>query len=442
LRRRHQLRIGIRLVGRTSKRGVRRQSPTPAALIDDLEAWLRKDAEEMVVSARRLPTTADRAVLLARLHPAAREIEITATAGGRISAGGSTAEVGPGYHTYLARLLRRLGAENGISWEAADPIAGTGDLTGHFESGNREDAERSLLAWLRAQLQAASERRASGGEPYELLAAEAEHFDVIGAVATALGPRDDAWLRAAVENPRVAIEAWPWFADATDARYLLNRAVCHMWTDVRWRPPTEAGENELIVEVLRLLRRAFPLDPGLPYPWREWKELLDFAGQPDQMRERVEAEAAAASPTSALIGYRRRQVRVEQAGWTITIPGSFATRRTEEEFWAGGGGRTITIAATPTGTGDAPMPPDVFLDSVTAHLGGELLRHDANGVAGRAKLALDPTSAVEAAVLEGYSAVRGSGAAVRIVIHSAEDWDWALGMWRSLRPVAPALRAA
>src|SRR5205085_11312416 len=130
---------------------------------------------------------------------------------------------------------------------------------------------------------------------------------------------------AAMANPRVAVEIWPWFADVTDARYLLNRALCLMWTDVRWRPTLEEGEPELVSEVLRLLRWAFPLDPKLPYPWREWRELLDMAGERDPMRERVNREAAAA-PDGPRIGYRRRPVRVVQSGWQLTIPGPFATR--------------------------------------------------------------------------------------------------------------------
>jgi hypothetical protein len=432
------LSIGISLVGQASKRGVRRQVPAAGPLIDDIEAWLRKDAGDMLVSGRRLPKSAERASFRARLHPAGGEVDFSAFEGGRLTATGTTAEVGPGYHTYLAQVFRRLGTDNGIAWAPTDEEAGTGDLTGHFESGKREDAERPLLAWLRVALQRACDQRAKGSDPYELLAPTGEHFDIVGAVATPLGPRDDAWLAEAVQNPRVAVEVWPWFADATDARYLLNRALSLMWTDVRWRPPTEEGEPEVVDEVLRLLRRAFPLEPALPYPWREWKELLDINGDPDPMRERVEEEAAAAPADEPLIGYRRRQVRIEQGGWTITIPGSFATRKTDEEFWASGGGRMITVAATPTGSDDDPMPAEVFLDRVAAHLGGEVLKHQTGNVSGRAKLALDPTSAVEAAVLEGYSAVRGTGAAIRVVIHSADDWDWALGMWRSLRPVAGA----
>jgi hypothetical protein len=80
------------------------------------------------------------------------------------------------------------------------------------------------------------------------------------------------------------------------------------------------------------------------------------------------------------------------------------------------------------------MEAETFLYRVAAHLGKEVLHHRDGEVVGRAKLAIDPTSVVEVAVLEGYAAVRGSGAAIRIVIHDAADWEWALDMWRSLRP--------
>jgi hypothetical protein len=428
------LSIGIRLVGQASKRGGYRRVPTPAALVDGIEAWLREDARDMLVTIRRLPGDGGRAALRMRLHPAAGEVEIAAAEGGRVSAVGATAEVGPGYHTYLAHLLRRLGTEHGISWEPPDVQAGTGDLTGFFESGRREDAEQPLLVWLRDTLQRACDQRVRGGQPLDLIVSTPDKFEFDGAIATPLGPRDDAWLSAAVGNPRVAVELWPWFADATDARYLLNRALCLMWTEVRWRPAIEEGEPEVIDEVLRLLRRAFPLEPALPYPWPEWKALLDIAGDPDPMRERVESEAATASD-AALIGYRRRPVRVEQAGWQLTVPGSFAIHRTDDELRVSEGDRTITIAASPTGTAAGPMAPEVFLDRVAGHLGSEVLHHRDGEVVARAKLAIDPTSVVEVAVLEGYSAVRGSGAAIRIVIHDAADWEWALDMWRSLRPV-------
>jgi hypothetical protein len=41
---------------------------------------------------------------------------------------------------------------------------------------------------------------------------------------------------------------------------------------------------------------------------------------------------------------------------------------------------------------------------------------------------------VEVGVVEGYSAVTGSGAAIRILFDDPEDWRWALDTWRALAP--------
>ena len=54
-------------------------------------------------------------------------------------------------------------------------------------------------------------------------------------------------------------------------------------------------------------------------------------------------------PTSP-IGYRRNPVRITHEGWSLWIPGDFAERRTPEEWWGGGPGRRITLAAVPTGS--------------------------------------------------------------------------------------------
>jgi hypothetical protein len=37
-------------------------------------------------------------------------------------------------------------------------------------------------------------------------------------------------------------------------------------------------------------------------------------------------------------------------------------------------------------------------------------------------------------VVEGYSAIPGSGAAIRITFDDSEDWRWALDTWRALAP--------
>ncbi len=427
------LSVGIRLVGQASKRGRVPRLPAADVLLNDIESRLLAEAGDTAMPVSRTGEGSAEPGLRVRLHPAASDLEIAVADGGRITASANTAEVGPGYHTYVCHLLRRMGTDLSIAWEPGDPGAGTGDQTGYFESGARADAEQALLLWLHDELQAAQSARARGERGYHLGSFGDHRFAFEGAVATALGPRDDEWLRAAVNDPRIAIDVWPWTPDAMDARYLLNRALVLMWSDVRWRAPATQAERNTIDEVLRLLRKAFPLDPELPYPWREWKEQLDLVGAPDPLYDRIAKEAATAGD-GPLIGYRRDNVVAVHGGWALEIPGSFAERRTAEEWWAGEGGRSITLAAVSTGTEAGPMTAEAFLEQVSGNLGSGALTHHDGQVIGKARLAVDDGSEVGHAVLDAYSAVRGSGAALRIEIHDPADWEWALGMWRSLRP--------
>ena len=80
------------------------------------------------------------------------------------------------------------------------------------------------------------------------------------------------------------------------------------------------------------------------------------------------------------------------------------------------------------------MSADRFLRQVAGHLGHGRDRARRRRVRGRARLASDPSSGVEVATVEGFSAVRGRGAAIRIVIDDPQDWKWALDTWRGLRP--------
>ena len=97
------------------------------------------------------------------------------------------------------------------------------------------------------------------------------------------------------------------------------------------------------------------------------------------------------------------------AGWVLEVPGSFAEVRTEDELWVGGAGRTITLAATATGTPTGPMSAQDFLDQVAGDLGSKALTHRAGPLLGRARLMTDSSSGVEIGVVEGFMAVRGSG---------------------------------
>jgi hypothetical protein len=127
-------------------------------------------------------------------------------------------------------------------------------------------------------------------------------------------------------------------------------------------------------------------------------------------------------------------VSVILEGWEFEVPGTFAERRTDDEWWGGEAGRSITIAATETGTEHGPMSPEEFLQQVAPDLGEDALGHEEGDVRGRARLTTDASSGLEVGVLEGYSAVTGRGAAIRIVFDDSADWRWALDIWRALAP--------
>jgi hypothetical protein len=454
------LSITIRAVGQPARRGPTRRVPNATTILGEIEEWLTKAAGDSANDLDRGRRPADATFELA-LHPAARPIRIEATASGHVVVTAMTVPVGPGYHTYVASLLDRMGTELSIAWAklATPPVGSAGrvgagaapapvdgndagpsiDPTGAFGSGDRHDAERGHLAWLRSALIAVRDARREGATGLHLATPSAVRFTFDGAVATVLGPRDDAWLERALADPRVAADVWPWVADAMDARYLLGRALASMWLDVRWRPPTSPDEVRLVDDVLAALRRGHSLEPGLAWPWPEWRELFDLRGQPDPatraLLDRAPASHAGGSAGDrSTIGYRRRPVTIVHEGWSLDVPGSFTGGQSDGEWTGGEAGRSITLAGTETAEAGHPMTADRFLVQVAAHLGRDALEHDDGVVRGRARLSSDPSSGVEVATVEGYSAVRGRGAAIRIVIDDPQDWKWALDTWRGLRP--------
>jgi hypothetical protein len=413
------LSITIQAVGQAAKRGARRRVPTATALLEEIDEWLPSAAGDVLHEAvpRR---TADGAIEVS-LHPAARPMRLEASDTGQVTVTAMTVPVGPGYHTFVARLLERLGEEIEVDWSAGGAPVWSSD---------RPAAERAHLGWLRAALIAVRDARRQGAEGLHLALPPGERFTFDGAVATVLGPRDDAWLGRALADPRVAADVWPWVADAMDARYLLARALTAMWLDVRWRPPIGPVETAVVDEVLATLRRAYPLDPGLAWPWREWRELLALRGQPDPATlGLIERAAPQIGDEGGAIGYRRRPVTIVHEGWALELPGSFTGARTDGEWTGGESGRTVTLAGTRT-----EMSADQFLRQVAGHLGHDAIEHAEGGVIGRARLSSDASSGVEIATIEGYSAIRGRGAAIRIEIDDPQDWKWALDTWRALRP--------
>ena len=436
--------LTLSLAGRAQKRGLIPRLPPADRLIAEIEAWLRLEYSDLVRSSRTRTTGSGERELRVALHPAAEEMSLIASDDGEVSLSANLAPVGPGYQTFVGRLADRIGREHEIEW-TADADNATAPSNGSLPAepnpaAERAAAEQSYLAWLGGGLIAARDARRIGVRGIHLGTPADVRYTFEGAIATSLGPRDDAWLEAALADSRRALEITPWWADATDARSFLNRALCLMWTEVRWRAPFDEVERLVHEEILRVLARAYPLDPSLPWPWHEWHELAKIRGTEDAMTRQV-ANRAARTAAGPPIGYRRDPVTILHEGWRLEVPGSFAERRTEDEWWGGEAGRAITLAATETGTAAGPMSPDEFLQQVSGDLGSEALTHRAGEVVGRARLTTDATSGLEVGVLEGFSAIRGRGAVIRVVFDDSADWQWALEMWRSLEPIGRGVGA-
>jgi hypothetical protein len=417
----------ISLSGQASKRGPIRRAPTPERLTADIETWLRTEYATAVRSILRQikPTGEER--LLVDFHPAAAPVAIVVSESGQVDVTMEAVYAGPGYHRFVGRVLERLGQELSIEWPAPfdDPSAAV-------SFSDRGATEHDYLGWLGTALADVRAARRLGSGLQHLGTPSGVTYSIGGALATVLGPRDDAWLDAAIADPRHAIDIVPWWADATDGRSLMNQALVLMWLEIRWRRPALDGEAATFDEVHRLLSRAYPLDPDLPYPWTAWAELATLRGIDDPMARQAIARAERdGEPPGPPIGYRRLPVRISHEGWVLEgVPGSFAERRTDEEWWGGGAGRGITLAAIDTGT----MSAEAFLDQVAAGLGPDVLDHRAGPIVGRGRLTSDASSGVAVGVVEGFSAVPGSGAAIRIVFDDPADWQWALETWRGLAP--------
>ena len=212
-----------RVVGQASRRGMILRVPSGDSLLGSVEAWLLAEYGEMVRSTMRRTLEGGDAELSVALHPAAPDLLVSAGDTGRVVATAETETVGPGYHRFIGRLLERMGLDLSISWDrsVAEPTPEDPGTT----FADRTVTERGYLGWLGQTLVGARASRAARGVQLQVGVPGDTRYTFDGAIATVLGPRDDAWLEAAVADTRIATDITPWWADATGGQTLLNRAL-------------------------------------------------------------------------------------------------------------------------------------------------------------------------------------------------------------------------
>jgi hypothetical protein len=430
--------VGLYLTGRFPAA----EGQGPEDWLRDVEGWLEGNVRELLFRANLGRQRDGHPTLSVDLHPSAEDVELTVPEPGRLIVSAKTSTTGPGYHTYLCRLLRRLGADRDITWDPPDEEEGGGDETGYFDSGDRAAVEEEMLRWLK-QMAAIVRESMDGGAAWFMLSMGMDHsYRQHGPVVTPLGPRDRAWLDAVADDPRRGTDLFPWWDEGVTAATLLGSALCEMWQKVRWRKPLNSDEWSGLMNVHLDLCRAYGQDPTLDYPWREWAELMDiirsYNGTLEMEGEDVEPEVRARAeqaPGGPLVGYRRRPVAVHLGGgWSIDIPGEMAEEWTDDGRWsAWDGERTVWFSAFTLQKPDGSTPTaEECLERLTPPA-GEAVEYRGERVLGRAGFGPYEEDGEQLWQLNARSAVAGAAALCNIFVRDPADRDWAIATWQSLR---------
>jgi len=309
--------LGIRLLAHFSK-----PSPTQEELIVRIDDWLRHKYSDMGPKIRR-EVVDSTPTLFCRMHPAAEDFELSFVAPSQLVASANTTTVGPGYHVFVTSVLKDLAHEFHAQWERpVEDSEDYGDETGFFFTGDEEKLNAEMTAWLAAVADTFFDGSLDSEDSGIALCLPMNpQFEVEQPAWTPLGPRDLEWLHRTAQDGGNGKDFFAWWTPGFNAEYFLGRALTQMWVDVRWRSPINDSETVILEDVAGSLQRAHKLNPGLQYPWAEWKQILELLN-----RDEAEAELAnfrvEVAPT---IGYRRSYVTVVlPGGWRIKTPGSFS----------------------------------------------------------------------------------------------------------------------
>lgn len=259
-----------------------------------------------------------------RFHPAADPVKIWFSDPTTIHLLADTVSAGPGYHLFVCDILWAISEKFGINW---DQQASEDHQNPTFFSGDPEEAYREMFAWLGSMATSASAMQSGEGNFHLSMPPSYQFFSKYPLI-TPMGPRSHEWLKEVSKSPAKGADVFPWLEPGIGAKFLLNRALTHMWSDIRWCPPLGDGDEALMRTVLALLREAAKQDPSLDYPWREWAELLSYLQIKDDLTAVVNKHAKNAKATEP-IGYRRGKVRAAlDQGWTAILPGSYSESAT------------------------------------------------------------------------------------------------------------------
>jgi hypothetical protein len=423
--------VSICLTGRFASGGSVLRASAPKTRLRGVERWFLEHCLDTLIHSGSATTQEGNPLLVVRLHPGAEDIQIVSSGRSRLTVLAKTSSAGPGYHVHVCDVLKRLGDELGIAWDPPNPEEGTGDEIGYFHTGDRACVADAMLNGLDLSVRNLLSYLDMGARDMAIALGTDVGFHHDGVIATPMGPRDRAWLNAVARDARRGIDIFPWWDAGFGAPYYLSRALCQMWTDVRWRPPLTEPEARVLGSVADSLARAYEIGPTIDYPWREWQEILEYLGVDDPITAEV-ARMAANLPDSPRIGYRRRDVTAKfPGGWSITIPGSFAGNWSDSgSVWCGWeDSRTVWFRSV-SFCCDGEVP-DEILD-FRPWPAGEIMHYRPGSLVSKACLGRESEEGKSFWRLTARAVAKGSLATFSVDFLDAADRAWAIDTWRSV----------
>jgi hypothetical protein len=396
-----------------------------------METWVREYAADLAPKTR-IGFSDDRPTLFCQLHPAAEELDLSLADLDHLVVSANTSTVGPGYHIFACDMVKELGAKFGLTWITDNEEYL--DEAEYFFSGNAGNVFKEMTGWLSGLCQCFFNgvfKHKPGDMPIALCLSIGITFEGDTTAVTPLGPRDLKWLEEVSVDGQKGRDFFAWWNAGLDAEYFLARALCRMWTDVRWRKPVSDSERETLEYVSNSLETAYKLDRDLAYPWAEWAETLDLLENTSPNLAFVHSRRRG-KPT---IGYRRRNVGVTLPGrWVIKVPGSLSEfeSNAEGDFSAFDPTRTVWFTSY---TFNKNNRDQVFAETRQKILDkSPALLDQREDYVGRAEINEKNGEDEHYYVLSSSNVCRKGQAILSVVFTDPADREWAVKVWKSLQP--------
>ena len=239
-----------------------------------------------------------------------------------------TTPAGPGFHKAALEAAEQLGID----------VTEIDDETDYVNHRNFEKMqEEHFFPWLKTLVQICRKTFSEKDYSQISLCWDTNLYQPENVARTAVTPLG----RYSLENmekilDKQGIEAlaerfFLWKNIEQDALFFRNRALYALWVQCYFVPSSRSENDKRINEsILEDLERAYRMEPELPFPYQEYREVCKLAG-----RKPVMAKAGTEYISAFPIGYRKGTVTLLIANLHFCLPGSYQYEWEEYEDGSG-----------------------------------------------------------------------------------------------------------